>query len=101
MPLASPATPARIRRARLASQPHLAWLFALQGANQNLSAFLIARLDAAHISRNPNAQTRGTSPVPSAAPLTVLAPERVSYQPEVFQRVIRGLAVLHSHYSPS
>src|SRR6266480_3772397 len=40
MPLASPATPARNRRARLASQPHLAWVFALQGANQNLSAFL-------------------------------------------------------------
>src|SRR6266566_4866041 len=40
--LASPATPARNRRARLASQPHLAWVFALQGANQNLSAFSIA-----------------------------------------------------------
>src|SRR2546429_1734496 len=43
MPLASPATPARNRRARLASQPHLAWLFALQGANQNLSAFFLRK----------------------------------------------------------
>src|SRR5260370_24296584 len=57
MPLASPATPARNRRARLASQPHLAWVFALQGANQNLSAFSIARLDAAPTSRHPTAES--------------------------------------------
>src|SRR5208283_1870809 len=52
MPLALPATAAGNRRARLASQPHLAWLFALQGADQNLSAFSIARLNAARISRD-------------------------------------------------
>src|SRR5437879_1802350 len=57
MPLASPATPARNRRARLASQPHLAWLFALQGANQNLSAFFIGSLDASCLSLNPNAKS--------------------------------------------
>src|SRR5439155_5340250 len=52
MPLASPATSARNRRARLASQPHLAWVFSLHGANPNLSAFSIPRLDAPRISRD-------------------------------------------------
>src|SRR5207237_6401793 len=61
MPLASPATPARKRRGRLACQPHLAWLFALQGANQNLSAFSTARLDAARISRDPSSKRHSTA----------------------------------------
>src|SRR5438876_8676007 len=52
MSFASPATPARNRRARTACQPHLAWLFALQGADQNLSAFSIARLNVVRISRD-------------------------------------------------
>src|SRR5207302_1329550 len=74
MPLASPATPARNRRARLASQPHLAWVFALQGANPNLSAF---------------------SPVPQM----VFVNDRVSFQTEGNQRVILVHGVVHSHYS--
>src|SRR5205807_8568560 len=69
MPLASPATPARNRRARLASQPHLAWLFALQGANQNLSAFSIACLDAARISRDPSTKSPCTTCIPTASAL--------------------------------
>src|SRR5205809_6962652 len=36
------------------AQPHLAWVFALQGANQTLSAFSTARLDAARSSRDPS-----------------------------------------------
>src|SRR5207302_10774604 len=58
MPLASPATPARNRRARLASQPHLAWVFVFQGADQNLSAFSIARLNAARIPRDSGEKSR-------------------------------------------
>src|SRR6266699_2502685 len=69
MPLASPATPARNRRARLASQPHLAWVFALQGANQNLSAFSIARLDAARISRDPSEKSPCATCIPAASGL--------------------------------
>src|SRR5205814_3987357 len=33
----------------LASHPHSAWVFAFQGADQNLSAFLIARPNTARI----------------------------------------------------
>src|SRR6266581_4700670 len=58
MPLASPTTPARNRRARLTSPPHLAWVFALQGANQNLSAFSIARLNATRIPRDSSKKSR-------------------------------------------
>src|SRR5947208_1316794 len=47
-----PRLPPRNRRARLASQPHLAWVFALRGADQNLSAFSIAHLNAARIPRD-------------------------------------------------
>src|SRR5437016_10761783 len=74
MPLASPATPARNRRARLASQPHLAWLFALQGANQNLSAFSIACLDAARISRDPSKKSPCTTCIPTASGLAFRSP---------------------------
>ncbi len=74
MPLASPATPARNRRARLASQPHLAWLFALQGANQNLSAFSTARLDAARISRDPSEKSPCTTCIPAASGLAFRPP---------------------------
>src|SRR5207249_3036398 len=74
MPLASPATPARNRRARLASQPHLAWLFALQGANRNLSAFSIGRLDAARISRDPSKKSPCTSCIPAASGLAFRSP---------------------------
>src|SRR5437870_5452828 len=74
MPLASPATPARNRRARLASQPHLAWLFALQGANQNLSAFSTARLDAARISRDSSEKSPCTTCIPAASGLGFCPP---------------------------
>src|SRR5207249_3330451 len=74
MPLASPATPARNRRARLASQPHLAWLFALQGANRNLSAFSIGRLDAARISRDPSKKSPCTTCIPAASGLAFRSP---------------------------
>src|SRR6266571_1592737 len=74
MPLASPATPARNRRARLASQPHLAWVFALQGANQNLSAFSTARLDAARISRDPSEKSPCTTCIPAASGLAFRPP---------------------------
>src|SRR5437764_14567642 len=70
MPLASPATPARNRRARLASQPHLAWLFALQGANQNLSAFSIATLVSTYSSIHPNPNTTDPSSPLSSLPQT-------------------------------
>src|SRR5437660_11304112 len=78
MPLASPATPARNRRARLASQPHLAWLSALQGANQNLSAFSIPRLDASRISLDPSEKSRCPFSNPSPFPLAFLPPACVS-----------------------
>src|SRR5258708_22948772 len=39
MPLASPATPARNRRARLASQPHLAWVSASRVRNKTCPLF--------------------------------------------------------------
>src|SRR5437667_7548964 len=74
MPLACPATPARNRRARLASQPHLAWVFSLHGANQNLSAFSIARLDAARISRDPSEKSPCANCVPAASGLGFLPP---------------------------
>src|SRR5207237_8041297 len=74
MPLASPATPARNRLARLASQPHLAWVFALQGANQNLSAFSTARLDAARISLNPSDESPYTTSIPAASALAFRSP---------------------------
>src|SRR6266566_5033283 len=66
MPLASPATPARNRRARLASQPHLAWVFALQGANQNLSAFSIAGLNVARIPRDSSEKLPCPTCIPAA-----------------------------------
>src|SRR5437667_344837 len=74
MTLESPATPARNRRARLASQPHLAWLFALQGANQNLSSFSTARLDAARISRDPSEKSPCTTCIPTASGLAFRPP---------------------------
>src|SRR6266705_1941934 len=69
MPLASPATPARNRRARTASPPHLAWVFALQGANQNLSAFSIVRLNAARIPRDSGEKSPYTTCIPAASGL--------------------------------
>src|SRR5712691_3109024 len=69
MPLASPATPARNRRARTASQPHLAWVFTPQGANQNLSAFSIVRLNAARIPRDSSEKSPCTNCVPAASGL--------------------------------
>src|SRR5712691_1571429 len=69
MSLASPATPARNRRARTASQSHLAWVFALQGADQNLSAFSIARLNVAHIPRDSGEKSPCANCVPAASGL--------------------------------
>src|SRR5436853_2412155 len=74
LPPASPAPPARNRPPRLASQPHLAWLFALQGANQNLSAFSTARLDAARISRDPSKKSPCTTCIPTASGLAFRPP---------------------------
>src|SRR5437660_6770619 len=74
MPLASTATPTRNRHARLASQPHLAWVFALQGANQNLSAFSIARLDAARTHRDSSEKSPCTSCIPAASGLGFRSP---------------------------
>src|SRR6266581_2389785 len=74
MPLASPTTPARNRRARLASRPHLAWVFALQGANQNLSAFSIARLNAARIPRDSSEKSPCANCVPAASGLGFRSP---------------------------
>src|SRR5207244_4350520 len=74
MPLASPATPARNRRARLASQPHLAWLFALHLANPLLSAFSTGRLDAARISRDPSEKSPCTTCIPAASGLAFRPP---------------------------
>src|SRR5438094_3696125 len=74
MPLASPATPARNRLARLASPPHLACVFSLHGANQNLSAFSIAPLNAARISRDPSEKSPCTTCIPAASGLGFLPP---------------------------
>src|SRR6184192_316152 len=99
MPLASPATPARNRRARLASQPHLAWLFALQGANQNLSAFFLRKAGTSYPAMNPDAHTSDLFPDFSPVPQMVFVNERVSFQTEGNQRVILVHGVVHSHYS--
>src|SRR5437870_7164185 len=95
MPLASPATPARNRRARLASQPHLAWLFALQGANQNLSAFSTARLDAARISRDPSEKSPCTTCIPAASGLAFRPPGCEPKPVRFFTPLSRYLSYLH------
>src|SRR6266576_3103656 len=74
MSLASPATLSRYRRARLASQPHLAWVFALQGADQNLSAFLIAHPNVARIPRDSGEKLPCANCVPAASGLSFCAP---------------------------
>src|SRR5260370_5034192 len=60
--------------AGLTSQPHLAWVFALQGANQNLSAFSIARLDAARISRDPSEKSPCATCISAASGLGFCPP---------------------------
>src|SRR5436305_1850724 len=99
LPISSPATPARNRRARLASQPHLAWLFALQGANQNLSAFFLRKAGTSYPAMNPDAHTSDLFPDFSPVPQMVFVNERVSFQTEGNQRVILVHGVVHSHYS--
>jgi len=99
MPLASPATPARNRRARLASQPHLAWVFALQGANQNLSAFFSRNTQAPYLVMNSAPDPSDLFPDFSPVPQMVFVNERVSFQTEGNQRVILVHGVVHSHYS--
>src|SRR5437899_2346621 len=74
MPPASPATPARNRSPRLASQPHLAWLFALPAAHYTLFAFSTARLDAARISRDPSKKSPCTTCIPAASGLAFRSP---------------------------
>src|SRR5436309_10760000 len=96
MPLASPATHARNHRARLASQPHLAWLFALQGANQNLSAFSTARLDAARISRDPSKKSPCTTCIPTASGLAFRPPGCEPKPVRFFSRGSRYLLSLHA-----
>src|SRR2546429_8897343 len=50
------------------------WFFALQGANQNLSAFSTARLDAARISRDPSKKSPCTTCIPTASGLAFRPP---------------------------
>src|SRR5207253_336861 len=97
MPLASPATPPSHCRARLASQPHLAWLFALQGANQNLSAFSIACLDAARISRDPSKKSPCTTCIPTASGLAFRPPARDPIPARFYPPVILDLLIVHYH----
>src|SRR5947208_832402 len=99
MPLSCPATPARNRRARLASQPHLAWVFALQGANQNLSAFFSHTTEACYPAMNSAPDPSDLFPDFSPVPQMVFVNERVSFQTEGNQRVILVHGVVHSHYS--
>src|SRR5260370_7016473 len=53
----------------VSAQPHLAWVFPFQGANQNLSAFSTARLDAARISRDSSEKSPCTTCIPAASGL--------------------------------
>src|SRR6266513_72168 len=99
MSLASPATPARNRRARLASRPHLAWVFALQGANQNLSVFFSRKTEASYLAMNSAPDPSNLFPDFSPVPQMVFVNERVSLQTEGNQRVILVHGVVHSHYS--
>src|SRR5438876_850542 len=69
MPLASLATPARNRCARTASQPHLPWVFALQGPHQNLSPFSFDPLNATRIPRDSGEKSPCTTCVPAASGL--------------------------------
>ncbi|PYU63942.1 MAG: hypothetical protein DMG56_08105, partial [Acidobacteria bacterium] len=99
MSFASPATPARNRRARTASQPHLAWLFALQGADQNLSAFFLRKAGTSYPPMNPDAHTSDLFPDFSPVPQMVFVNDSVSLQTEADQRVILVHGVVYSHYS--
>src|SRR5438094_688014 len=63
-----------IRSEELRVEPDLAWLFALQGANQHLSAFSAARLDAARISRDPSKKSPCTTCIPTASGLAFRPP---------------------------
>src|SRR5216684_54457 len=99
MSLASPATPARNRRARTASQLHLAWVFALQGADQNLSAFFSRKAGASCPAMNPDADPSDLFPDFSPVPQMMFVNDRVSFQTEGNQRVILVHGVVYSHYS--
>ena len=96
MPLAFTATPARNRRARLASQPHLAWIFALQGADQNLAAFFLGKAGASCPAMNPDADPSDLFPDFSPVPQMMFVNDRVSFQTEGNQRVILVHGVVHS-----
>src|SRR5256886_12506746 len=97
MQLSSPAPPARNRGAPLESQPHLA--FALQGANQNLSAFFSHTTEACYPAMNSAPDPSDLFPDFSPVPQMVFVNERVSFQTEGNQRVILVHGVVHSHYS--
>src|SRR5207244_12773236 len=56
------------------SLTHLACFSPLQGANQNLSAFSTARLDAARISRDPSEKSPCTTCTPSLPDSPPLSP---------------------------
>src|SRR5437899_2752255 len=99
MPLSSPATPARNRRARLASQPHSAWVFVYQGADQNLSAFFLRKAGTSCPAMNPDADPSDLFPDFSPVPQMVFVNDRVSFQTEGNQRVILVHGVVYSHYS--
>src|SRR5436853_5030430 len=94
-----PRDSARNRRARTASQPHLAWLFALQSADQNLSAFFSRKTEASYPAMNSAPLPSDLFPDFSPVPQMVFVNERVSFQTEGNQRVILVHGVVHSHYS--
>src|SRR5438093_8719581 len=99
MSFASPATPARNRRARTASQPHLAWFFALQGADQNLSVFFLRKAGTSYPPMNPDAHTSDLFPDFSPVPQMVFVNDSVSLPTEADQRVILVHGVVYSHSS--
>src|SRR5207237_8372023 len=73
-PPSSPRTPAGSSSQSPEPPPLRPWLFALQGANQNLSAFSIGRLDAARISRDPSEKSPCTTCIPAASGLAFRPP---------------------------
>jgi prepilin-type processing-associated H-X9-DG protein len=99
MSLASPATPAKNRRARTASQPHLASVFAAQGADQNLSAFFSRKAEASFQAMNSAPDPSDLFPDFSPVPQMVFVNDSVSLQTEADQRVILVHGVVYSHYS--
>src|SRR5437016_13565794 len=83
----------------LASHPHSAWVFAYQGADQNLSAFFLRKAGTSCPAMNPDADPSDLFPDFSPVPQLVFVNDRVSFQTEGTQRVILVHGVVYSHYS--